>query len=375
MITELHLTNFKCFENQIIALKHLTLLSGLNGMGKSTVIQALLLLRQSYERDGRISRLELNGELTSLGTAQDVRFEHAQTDDMSIGLLDDHVGKVVWRFCINPSTDVLSIQHQPEQDHHSIAQMSLFQRHFQYLQAERIGPRNAFETSDFQVRQRRQLGPQGAYTAHFLALFGNDDIALRKLQHPDAASLSLKHQVEAWLNIISPGTRLNITSVPDMDIVGLRYSFTSGRSESNPYRTTNVGFGLTYTLPILVALLSSPPGALLLLENPEAHLHPKGQSLIGELLARAAAAGQQIIVETHSDHILNGIRVAVRQQQIPPQQVALHFFERDAQTGKHLVLTPQIDHHGRINEWPDYFFDQYERSLEALLLPVTDNEF
>jgi predicted ATPase len=366
--------NFKCFEDRVIPLNKLTLLSGLNGMGKSTVMQALLLLRQSHDGYGNITGLYLNGELTSLGTARDVLFEYAQSDEMRIVLLNDQNISFSWSFSIDPSTDVLMVQQTPDQEAHEIMQLNLFSNDFHYLNAERLGPRNLFGTSDFQVRQLRQLGAQGQYTVHFLSLFGNESIPINELQHPKAMSLSLKHQVEAWLSDISPGTRLNINPVSEMDIVGLRYSFTFGRNETNQYRSTNVGFGLTYTLPVLVAILSAKPGALVLLENPEAHLHPRGQSLMGELFARAAAAGVQIVVETHSDHVLNGIRVAVRQEQVAPEQVTVHFFGRDETSGDHMVMSPQIDHDGRISEWPEYFFDEYEKSLEALLLPRSDED-
>jgi predicted ATPase len=127
-------------------------------------------------------------------------------------------------------------------------------------------------------------------------------------------------------------------------------------------------------LPILVAILSSKPGSLVLLENPEAHLHPRGQALMGELFARAAAAGIQIVLESHSDHVLNGIRVAVRQERVAPEQVTIHFFGRNEETGEHTIMSPQIDRDGRITEWPEHFFDEYEKSLEALLIPRSDED-
>ncbi|WP_180834594.1 AAA family ATPase, partial [Vibrio parahaemolyticus] len=65
-------------------------------------------------------------------------------------------------------------------------------------------------------------------------------------------------------------------------------------------------------LPIVLALLVTKPGGLVIIENPEAHLHPKGQSYLGRLIQRTAEAGVQVIIETHSDHLLNGIRVAAR---------------------------------------------------------------
>ena len=182
-------------------------------------------------------------------------------------------------------------------------------------------------------------------------------------------TLGLKHQVEAWLGEISPGTRISLIPDYDMNIVELRYSSVFGTSNSNSHRATNVGFGVAYALPILVAVLSSAPGALLLIEHPEAHLHPQGQAQMGELLARAASCGIQIIVETHSDHVLNGIRVAVHDGKLDPDDVQLHYFQRRKQNGQVEVISPHIDHDGRIDQWPDGFFDQWEKSLEALLEP------
>jgi predicted ATPase len=154
-----------------------------------------------------------------------------------------------------------------------------------------------------------------------------------------------------------------------MDLVDLRYSFVAGKLASNPYRPTNVGFGITYTLPILAVLLSSTPGTLLLIENPEAHLHPQGQVRIGELIAQAAGGGLQIIVETHSDHILNGIRLAVHSGKIIPERVCLHYFRRGEKNGQACseIVSPKIDRNGRIDNWPDGFFDEWDKSLEALL--------
>jgi len=141
---------------------------------------------------------------------------------------------------------------------------------------------------------------------------------------------------------------------------------------SKDHRAANVGFGLTYVLPILTAILSSAPGALLLIENPEAHLHPKGQSRMGELLARAASCGIQIIVETHSDHILNGIRLAVRNRKLASSDVQIHFFQRGEHDGVIDVSTLRVDRNGSIDEWPDGFFDQSERDLMALWEPRDD---
>jgi predicted ATPase len=149
-----------------------------------------------------------------------------------------------------------------------------------------------------------------------------------------------------------------------VDIVSLQYFY----GLSKRYRSTNVGFGITYTLPILIALLSATPDTLILLENPEAHLHPKGQSKMGELLALAASGGVQIIVETHSDHILNGIRLAVRRG-VKPEDIQLHYFDRYLQKGQAItkIISPRIYQDGGIDKWPDGFFDQAEKDLMELL--------
>jgi predicted ATPase len=276
-----------------------------------------------------------------------------------------------WRFNYNRESDILDLVsplHDPK-----IYQSSLFNNDdhcFYYLQAERIGPRRFFETSDFLVQQNRQLGSGGEYAAHFLSTFGRNTIPNGSMVHSNAVSLALKDQVEAWLGEVSPGTRITLT--PDIltDTVSLQYSFVMGDQPiSSSYRATNVGFGITYTLPILVAVLSSNPGSLLLIENPEAHLHPKGQAMMGNLLARAASCGIQVIVETHSDHVLNGIRVAVHDGKLEPDDVQLHFFKRHEQDGQVVVVSPHIDRDGRLDQWPDGFFDEWDNSLEALLQP------
>lgn len=377
MIESLRVRNFKCFADATLPLGALTLLTGLNGAGKSSVLQALLVLRQSFEQ-GLLTRgnLALNGELAQLGTAQDALYGYAEEEIIAFELVTGEGEQLSWAFQYDKDVDVLATASRPKV--HEPASVlkdrtSLFGDSFQYLCAERIGPRVSFATSDFTVRERRQLGSRGELTAHFLATFGTKDrVAEGPLRRADAASTELLAQVEAWLDFISPGTRIKLTSHPAMDAVQLGYQFASGRDVTNVYRPTNVGFGLTYTLPILVALLAARPGALLLIENPEAHLHPRGQARMGELLALAASTGVQIIVETHSDHVLNGVRVAVHGGRLAPDRVRLHFFERKdgAERAVHEITSPRMDRNGRMDKRPEGFFDEWDKSLRQLLKPA-----
>lgn len=368
MIRQLDITNFKCFESQAFKLGSLTLLSGLNGTGKSSVLQALLLLRQSYQQ--RVLQsvgLSLNGDLVQLGTAKDVFYVGATTKDFGFDLDFGNDRVASWRFAYDPVADVVVLASAPVPD--LTFSENLFGDNLHYLSAERIGPRTSFAMSDYLVREHRQLGSRGEYTAHFLNLFGAERIAQETLAHPEATAMTVRAQVEAWMGEISPGVRIELTPYGDIDLIGMRFSFSMGKDVSDPYRSTHVGFGITYTLPVVVALLSSCKDTLVLLENPEAHLHPKGQVRMGELLAKAAHCGAQVIVETHSDHVLNGVRIAVREGMLSPDELRIYFLSRSEEPGQmsSQVISPHVDKNGRIDKWPDGFFDEWDKSLERLL--------
>jgi predicted ATPase len=122
-----------------------------------------------------------------------------------------------------------------------------------------------------------------------------------------------------------------------------------------------MGFGVSTALPILVAGLVAERNGLLVIENPEIHLHPAGQSAIGEFLAKVAADGVQVLVETHSDHVINGMRRAVAESELPARDAVLHYFD-DA------VTEIAVDERGKLSTWPAGFFDQIDRDLGAIAL-------
>lgn len=389
MIQLLRLKNFKPFQDQLLKFGRLTLLSGLNSTGKSSVLQSLLLLRQSYQQgllpgSGSRSGLALNGDLINVGTAKDAFFQGI-TKEVSLGfdiVFGEDSIQGSWSFNFDQEVEpdprkvdflnLTSSKVAPE-----VYQSSLFSNKlFHYIQAERIGPRPFNKVSDYQVRQLGNLGTGGEYTAHFLSINEHEPIVDEKLSHPQIEvtddgqkSMDLIDQVSAWMGEISPGTRLRLNPNTDMGLMGLQYIYGGSYQGSEPYRATNVGFGITYTLPIIVAVLASKPGTLILIENPEAHLHPQGQAKMGEFLALAASCGIQIVMETHSDHVLNGIRLAVHGGKLDHKDVQLHYFQRQVkniQAGTQ-VISPRIDRDGRIDSWPDGFFDEWRKSLAALI--------
>src|SRR5262249_48525801 len=175
----------------------------------------------------------------------------------------------------------------------------------------------------------------------------------------------------AWMQHISRGVNLEVTSLENTDLVSLSYGYhgIAGLSSTNRYRATNVGFGLTYALPLVVAALASAPGSLLLVEHPEAYLHPRGQAAMAHLFGVAARPGGQTLVESHSDHFLNGLRVAVKQGVVRPPDVRINSFGRgDGGNGEAAgVASPVIGADGMLSEWPEGFFDEWDRALATLL--------
>ncbi len=367
MIESIRLTNFKCFQQQRVVLKPLTLLAGLNSSGKSTIIQALLLLRQSY-LENMLPKvgLTLNGNLVQLGTAKDALFEGANADEIGFELVDDLPAGLNVYFAYREESDVLAVNSC--KDSGDIWNTSLFQDRFQYLRAERLGPRTSFEMSDYAVRHHRQMGSSGEFAVQFLSLFGSEAVELTALRHPASSSNTLKAQVEAWMTEISPGVRLSVKRYSDMDLMAFSVAYSLGHQvASEEYRPTNVGFGITYALPIVISVLSAKRGNLLVIENPEAHLHPRGQVKMGELLSLAASAGVQVLIETHSDHVLSGIRLAVHGKKTDPTSVALYYSKWEPGGESPSVTLLNVRDDGRLSDWPEGFFDEFERSMDKLL--------
>ena len=366
MLKSIHLKNFKCFADEKIPLLPLTVLSGVNGMGKSTVLQSLLVLRQSIISNSIANEGALiNGPLVSLGTADDVLYENAKDGDcVEIVIVTDSGDDYTYSFQCEKNSNILpNAANQNQQGEINI----LSGKQFYYLTAERTGPRTSFPFTDHELEKYNPIGNAGEFCSYILSRNERNRIGVQKLQHKDQLIRELRSQVEAWMSELGQKIQIHTIEQPKMDMVGMEFSFVREGLPSMNYRSTNVGFGLTYSLPIFVACLSAEPDSLILIENPEAHLHPKGQVAIGKFLAQAATAGIQIILETHSDHILNGIRIAVKQQEISPDSVSLHFFDRDPEKHCARRISPKINSDGRLDQWPDGFFDEWEKGLAELL--------
>ena len=394
MLRNIKLKNFKCFEQLDLDCRPLNLLCGLNGTGKSSVLQALLVLRQSFKA-GKLhnGELLLSGDLVDLGQGHDVLFEYAEDISDKIikvgaggfSLQDDGTADA-WKleFDLGGFTELVYTQDRitssgcikkPSKDFVSAEWQKVppFGGHLIYVNAERVGPQKSYPLSDVKAWDS-EFGKRSEYALSYLNFIDNrfvldeNDPRLGPLvdtESEDSSWLPMLDVTNQWLQDVSPGVQLQLEEETESIITGFSFDH-PGDGRTRPYRAINVGFGLSYVLPVVLALLAEP-GTLCLIENPESHLHPRGQTKLGELAARAAKAGVQVFVETHSDHFMDGVRIAVRDGLIAPEDVAFHYFER--QDGKAVVSSPQVDADGRLSEWPAGFFDQHKENLVRLLTP------
>jgi predicted ATPase len=380
MLTSLLIQNFKCFSNLRIGLAPLTLLTGFNGGGKSTSIQPLLLLSQAVRRNSNPIGLPLNGPLVKLGTVGDVLLPNGSPAFLIVGDKD----QVKWQFTARAGERSLYVAAAAALGPHNqevrwdrsvwpggtVGQMGEDSRYQQvrtalstlaYLTAIRSGTPEIHPFPEIDDGRIGDVGRDGQFSPYWYDRMVDEVVDSQRL-HPAESATTLRKQVDAYLSSLFPNAQANVTGIPQASALALRFRI----GESSEWRRPeNIGFGLTYAFPILIALLTTPLGQTLVIDSPEAHLHPSVQSEMGRILARMASAGVQLIVETHSDHLLNGVRLAVKERIIGHRQIAIHFFS-GTRFDVHGVISPGIDAGGAISDWPSGFFDQSERDLARL---------
>lgn len=356
MIEQISIRNFKCFQRLHLPLRPLTVLTGANGAGKSTIIQAILLARQASE-DDRTNVVQLNGPYAlEIGEAEDALSADAEDQSIEVSLtVTGRDNDFVFTAPLEERSLHLTIASRPDDISGCLTAPGLA---FSYLTAERLGPRDLLSVTSAEVATVG-VGERGQYVAQALATHERDTVA-EELRHPNATAIhTLRAQVEAWLTDIVRPIRIETHWLPGVNASMVRFQTPSLAAQ--PLRPGNVGFGVSYILPIIVAGLATGEG-ILIVENPEAHLHPAAQSKLGRFLARIAGHKTQVIIETHSDHIVNGIRRgAVDDHNIAPSAVAFHYFAENSEPTI-LDLSPK----GGISSWPPGFFDQLDEDLGRL---------
>ncbi len=361
-INRVKIKNFKSLKDVDINLSNLNLLTGVNSSGKSSFIQALLLLKQNEDKFYSLrgdKTVNINDEYVQLGNKKDILFEEVFKENIEITIfLEDLQHSLIF------NTDDLHIKFTkllPDDKE----TFNLFYNDFQYISTNRINPTISYALSDKDV-EKNLIGFSGEFTAHYLAQNRHKSI-LENLRHKDSKTTQLLENVSLWLSEISENIEVKAKVYEELQSVDLKYAYTYGKTTTQDYTPLNVGFGITYVLPIITSILKAKEGDLIIIENPETHLHPKAQSKIAQLCSKASANGIQIILETHSDHILNGIRVATKYCILEPEQSKIYYFRKNRDELETKIEQINIDKNGAIDRYPQGFFDQFDEDLDRLV--------
>lgn len=376
-LSQLHLKNYKSHKDTCIKLAPLTILTGMNSSGKSSIIQSLLLLRQTHRRGILHKGLELNDTLVSAGSGHDALHRYADNPQILISLKTEDDRPYAFRFdAEHAETDnFLPLVGDAACAEAEAEQLSLFSKDFQYLSAMRWGGKSTFPSKTYEVKEERQISlthGKGELVAHFLNEFGGED-TYDYFKNDGTSTLSLMEQAVLWERQVSDNITIDVSRTLDGTGYTVTYGLNlSGKKPLSDLRAENIGFGVSYSLPVIVALLSAKPGALVIVENPEAHIHPEGQAALIYLICLVAQRGVQVIVETHSDHIINGALVGCKKFErtglgIAKENVAIHYFTIDRNEGASKSTQLDIIDDGKLSYQPNGFFDTIVRDNDYLL--------
>jgi len=371
---ELSIKNFKCFEKQKIRFKNLTILAGGNGAGKSTVIQPFLLLAQTFKRKDFVNipkMLYLNDYYCELGSSERLRNYDANDDYIEFSFTDKNdqcinINTVVDKHDVN-TFNIVNFQEIADITNQEKSNALNFVAYFEFISADRYGPKSFHHTdSNF---SRINVGKLGEYTALILNQHG-----FKSLSTTDG---DLLFNVNKWLCTIFGYVQITTSFIEEANIAMIKVKNNPKGEYESPM---NMPYGVSYLLPIIVSCLvrqiakeelfedyksDTEENELIIIENPEAHLHPSAQSKLGYFLAKMSK-NVQIIVETHSEHIINGIRLATLEDDIDNNEIQINFFESKNDDEKPYIKEIMIDKFSDLSDWPEGFFDQQEQDISEI---------
>lgn len=357
----LTIKNFKCFREAELSIPNLTVLVGANGVGKSTIIQSLLLIRSAWEKgiDNNDDYVKLNGPYgLSLGTNVSVLNQEADSNEISFKIEEAGKEVVNLQLITDAQEEKLELKRRFAGFY---TQIGLLNDEFYYLSAERNGPRISQKMKPLAYNH---VGVYGEHTSQILAekYLKIDD----SRRHPQIGAPYLPAHVNAWMNEIFPGIELTSEKSISMQTSQIKIR---NRVSSDYVESTNIGFGISYALPIIVQGLVAEKGRYFIVENPEAHLHPAAQTEIGKFLAFLGGKGLRVIIETHSDHLLDGIQLFLTEHKEMRNDVIIYNFNigEDAKT----MITPiEFNNDIEYTEWPNGFMDQTNKNYAEFVQKV-----
>lgn len=367
MISSITIRNFKCFREQSFDFAKLNIFCGANGVGKSSLVQSLLMVREAVQCKEQPVFVRLNQLFEQdLGQVQDVFHSDPSNNQIEFdiqtpGSVHSIVAKADSGRAENSYLEFESFTAPEIECLHS--RETGF---FTYLSPERDGPRDLQQIQSASLKHL-QIGNRGEYVAEVL-LANEREFVRSGLRYPhganeDRAADRLPPQLESWAGEVFPGIELMTVTNAGTNSIGIRIK--KRGVQSDWLKPTNVGFGISYCLPILLGGLLSRKDGLFIVDSPEAHLHPASQSHVAQFLCHVANANTQVMIETHSDHILNGVRLAVAKGIIAPQDVRIHSL---TQGEEGVICQPiSITQNGSLSLWPSGFFDQTEKDLAEIV--------
>lgn len=351
---DLTIKGFKCFIDDTISLGRLTLLTGSNASGKSSVIQSLLLLKYASESEGEEVELRLDEPRYAFdfGNSDSLINCDSLTDEVSIRI---NTGGGIY---FNGGE-----QRQNRQLYVHIDQLGLLKSYFSegllYLNAERQGPRYEHQKT---MDGNAVFDCHGANIGYTIAENWNKKVQGSRLRRQTDDEAMFNVAMDDWVDYVFPGIAVRI------NMVGSQNYQILVRDKNHNVQTdsTNVGFGISYALPIVVAGLLAKERSWLVVENPEAHLHAKAQSNMGYFLGIMASSGLRVLVETHSEHIVNGIRRATVVSGRPStNDINIYFFK-----GENKIVPIYVDSTGNLSDFPIDFFDQSRQDMLEIMKRV-----
>ena len=255
--------------------------------------------------------------------------------------------------------------------------LTTFPDHIRYLGPLRDSPKSLYPLSDAILPF--EVGLKGEHTAAVLKSYEDKLIkylpsklfsgtSLNIDPERDRAEVPLKSAVEDWLDYLGIAERL---FVAERGTVGTELKIvTSNLSQAQDL--TQVGIGVSQVLPIVVMCLLAPPGATILLEQPELHLHPKLQAALADFILSMTMLGKQCIAETHGEHWINRIRwrIAATKDKEFGKNIRIFFLEKPGNESRCSEI--QVNRFGAIEEWPKDFFDQSQIEVAKILAAAMD---
>lgn len=341
MIDKVIIDGFKCFDHAELKMGNLTLLAGKNSAGKSTVIQAILAMEQTGKNP-------FSGQYIKLGKISELKNQLTGNKEIKITI------------CCKTEKEQRTATKILKDDYTDAEVIGQFidSMRIHYLIADRKGVDDTYEKLD---DNQDEIGVDCKYAFSYLAKHERDSFVDSEMVYDWDSKLIFGGQVEYWLERLV-GYRVKAEEIPHTEKILVTYE--KGRIKN--LRPKNVGTGVTYITELIIAALSCKRGDVLIMENPEIHLHPSGQAEFIEFVAFLVGKGIQVIIETHSDHIYNGIRKSVYLDYIEQTDVQIYFLEQQEDGTSKPVLIP-VDEQGKVMVHQEDMFDQTKKDLNVLI--------